>query len=270
MGMSASQARMLTLTSRLSDLEYQAQSISNSKIRLADQEQAASVAYQSALDKEKLTVYNSDTNSYIDATAYNLTTYNAISNTDKQRFIKDVTGNVLVSSSVGNAYDSANGDLNTFLTGIGVTTNTTDANYDAGSVRYYTNVFNEIKSSGGYNCPGDTNMRDSEWLEEEIESGNLYLYEYNTTGGSLGTGDWENVSWTSGDASLETSTDSSEITKAEAEYNTTMNAIQAKDKRYDLQLKEINTEHTAIQTEIDSVKKVINKNVERSYKVFSA
>jgi hypothetical protein len=56
MGMSASQARLLSLTARLSDLEYSAQSISNSKIRLADASAEASREYSEALDKEKYTV----------------------------------------------------------------------------------------------------------------------------------------------------------------------------------------------------------------------
>jgi len=58
--------------------------------------------------------------------------------------------------------------------------------------------------------------------------------------------------------------------KAEATYESTMASIQTKDKRFDLQLKQIDTEHSATQTEVDSVKKVIDKNTERSFKMFSA
>ena len=42
MGLSASQARMLSLTARLSDLELRAQTIENAKIRLSDESAAAS------------------------------------------------------------------------------------------------------------------------------------------------------------------------------------------------------------------------------------
>lgn len=289
MGMSASQARMLSLTARLSDLEYQAQSVSNSKIRLADQSEEAAQSYQDALDKEKLTVYNGDTASYVDANAYLLTTYSAVSETDKQRFIKDTSGRVLVTSAMAKAYDNANGSLETFLNYLGYTTNTAvtsatstsitgtdgtittkDIIYDGGAVSYYTNVFNEVKESGGYNSPGDDKMRDSEWLERQIEMGNIFLFVYDFNGGTKGTGDYVNVSWTSGDASLQTTSDKTDLAKSEAEYETTMASIQSKDKRLDLQLTEINTEHSAIQTEIDAVKKVIDKNIERSFKTFSA
>ena len=37
MGMSASQARLLSITARISDIEYKSQQISNVKIRLADE-----------------------------------------------------------------------------------------------------------------------------------------------------------------------------------------------------------------------------------------
>src|SRR5574344_1335836 len=107
MGMSASQARMLTLTARLSDLEYSAQSISNAKIRLADQTEDAAIKYSNALDLQKLTVYDSDTSSYVDTTAYNLTTYNAISELDKQRFLVNNAGQVLISTSIEEAYNAA-------------------------------------------------------------------------------------------------------------------------------------------------------------------
>ena len=37
----------------------------------------------------------------------------------------------------------------------------------------------------------------------------------------------------------------------------------------DLELKQIETQHKAIETEYDSVKKVIDKNIEVSYKIFA-
>jgi len=56
MGMAASQARLLTLTARLSDLELRAQTISNSKIRLSMNSAEAAEEYANALDQQKLTV----------------------------------------------------------------------------------------------------------------------------------------------------------------------------------------------------------------------
>ena len=56
MGMSASQARLLTLTSRMSDLELQAQQIGNAKIRLSQKTAEAAADYNGALTKGVLQV----------------------------------------------------------------------------------------------------------------------------------------------------------------------------------------------------------------------
>lgn len=319
MGMSASQARMLSLTTRLSDLEYSAQSVSNSKVRLADKSEEASQNYQIALDKEKLTVMSADSSTYIDANAYNLTTYQAVSSSDKQRFLSDNSGRVIVTSKVGKNYDDSQNagsesallkatystltaylkspaalgysteaeataagktydanqvayftnkytGLESFMNKAGYTSNPSNVNpaltKDPGATNYYSNIFNEI-AKNGYNAPGDDNMQDSEWLYTQLSAGNLFLSEYDRAGVL------EQVSFSSGDASLQTKNDNTEIAKAEAEYKTTMAEIQVKDNRFDLQLKTIDTEHSAIQTEIDSVKKVIDKNIERSFKIFN-
>lgn len=260
MGMSASQSRLLSLTARLSDLELSAQNISNSKIRLADQSEQASKAYLDALDKEKLTVISSDTLKYIDATAHNLTTYNAVSTLDKQRFLKDFSGRVVVSQTVASAYG---GGLGSFLATFAGTPP------DDGAVAYYTNVYNEIAASG-YNVISNSNMNDTEWLYQELKFGNLFLSEWDSTAGPDGAGDFIDVSWTSGDATLQTKSDPTMLAKTQAQYEVTMASIQSKDKRFDMELQTINTEHSAIQTEIDSVKKVIDKNIQRSFKSFDA
>lgn len=54
MGMSASQARLLSITSRLTNNEFRAQTITNSKLRLAEKSQAASAEYMDALNSQKL------------------------------------------------------------------------------------------------------------------------------------------------------------------------------------------------------------------------
>jgi len=48
-----------------------------------------------------------------------------------------------------------------------------------------------------------------------------------------------------------------------------MNKIEAKDQRYDLELKNIDTEHNSLQTEYESIKSAIDKNIERTFKLYS-
>jgi capsule polysaccharide export protein KpsE/RkpR len=45
-------------------------------------------------------------------------------------------------------------------------------------------------------------------------------------------------------------------------------AIQAIDKALDLQLKRLDSQREAIQTELDAVKKVVTKNIQTSFKTF--
>lgn len=274
MGLSASQARMLSLTSRMSDLELQAQTISNAKLRLSTEGTEASKAYSDALDKQTMTVYsgvNSDgTSSYKDANAYNITTPGMVSATDKQRYIKNQSGQTLVAGYIKTALDSAT-DFNSFLANIKTSQG---SNYDTSQDSYYqdlyTQFFDKDSNFVGAITATDEEMTSSDWLQSQITAGNLFLYTYDNKGGSDGTGAYVNVSWTSGDSSLQEKTNSNDTAKAEAKYETTMADISAKDNRFDLQLKNIDTEHTAVQTEIDSVSKVINKNIERSFKIFDA
>ena len=54
MGMSASQARLLSITVRINDVEYKSQQISNTKLRLADEAEQLATNYTNALNKQKL------------------------------------------------------------------------------------------------------------------------------------------------------------------------------------------------------------------------
>ena len=55
MGMSASQARLLSITSRMNDIEFKSQQVANTKIRLADDSERVANDYTKALNKQKLT-----------------------------------------------------------------------------------------------------------------------------------------------------------------------------------------------------------------------
>lgn len=51
--------------------------------------------------------------------------------------------------------------------------------------------------------------------------------------------------------------------------NAKMSIIQGEDKKLELKLKDLDTQNNAVQTEMDSVKKVIDKNIEQSFKAFA-
>ncbi|MBR1943334.1 hypothetical protein IJ843_06330 [bacterium] len=55
MGMSASQARLLSITSRINDIELKSQQVANIKMRLASESEAVATKYTNALNKQALT-----------------------------------------------------------------------------------------------------------------------------------------------------------------------------------------------------------------------
>lgn len=109
MGLGTSQARLLTLTSRLSNLELQAQVLSQQKMSLSTSSTQASEDYNNALNKQKVTVYNGQTSStgaiYSNATANNMTNYT--SGSAQSRLLKDSYGRVIVSQSSAEALQTA-------------------------------------------------------------------------------------------------------------------------------------------------------------------
>ena len=119
----------------------------------------------------------------------------------------------------------------------------------------------------------ETLINSPEWLQFALETGEITLEkvvfneDYDTTT-ELENKTWTATSWSS-TADIVEVTDELAITKAEVKYNQALRDIQAKDKEYDNDIKKLDTEHNALQTEYDSIKGVLDKNMERSFKAFS-
>ena len=112
--MAASQARLLSITARLSNNELEQQSVAYSKQRLADNSDQINDEYLDAMNKTKyqlLTGYNSNQATYADLTYNQITGLNSVA-TGKQYIVKDKQGKVLVPSNVAKAYENNNGDFN--------------------------------------------------------------------------------------------------------------------------------------------------------------
>jgi hypothetical protein len=136
--------------------------------------------------------------------------------------------------------------------------------YDAETVNYYKNIFNEMRTSGYTTVENETNLKDSDWFVKQLKAGNLTLSYYSTVEKSfIGT-------TLDDDESITEKEDSSAITVAEQVYQTEMDKLEAQDKQFDLQLNKLESEHNSLQTEYDSVKKIVSQNVEKSFNVFNA
>ena len=117
-------------------------------------------------------------------------------------------------------------------------------------------------------------MNSSEWLKYALENGYVTLERVNYTEPTEDGSGLENATWTSiiytNAADITEQENEAAITRAEVEYQQTVRDIESKDKQYDNILKRLDTEHNALQTEYDSIKGVIGKNIERTLKMYSA
>ncbi|AOR38487.1 hypothetical protein BHV42_04400 [Candidatus Melainabacteria bacterium MEL.A1] len=121
MGMAASQARLLSITARLTNNENSGQSISYSKQRLADQTQQITNEYNEALNTTKLTVltgFNGSDATYTDISYDTMTNKQMAANT-KQYVVTDTKGRILVTEDIANAYKQSAGNYNQFLAKLG-------------------------------------------------------------------------------------------------------------------------------------------------------
>lgn len=162
---------------------------------------------------------------------------------------------------------------------------TADPTYNS-DIKYYKNIFNKIQSSGYFtytNKPSEIDenhlytsegtgtkgnvkknpLKDNYTFEAALRDGTLRLEYYSTTDNAFKS------TTISEDNCIQEVKDERAIAKAESKYNQDMADLESKDNKLDLQLKKLDTEHTALQTEYDSVKSVIDKNVESSFKIFS-
>ena len=145
--------------------------------------------------------------------------------------------------------------------------------------KYYMSIFNQIQASGG--CVsiadyGDKAANDSEWLKKMVESGVFVISTVEEIDeDDDGKKDYAKFSATSpsSDTNLAYTTtseiDSTALKKAEAKYENDMRKINQKDKQFDLDLSKLETERTALTTQYDSIKKVIEDNIDRTFGIFS-
>lgn len=153
----------------------------------------------------------------------------------------------------------------------------TSGEYDYNTFQYYLRWGMLIEQEGGVEyCVseseyGDGFGSDQEMLNGMLQTGRMIV---DTVDIDKGTGKLKDSSATiGGDERLAytstTTIDKKALAKAEAEYEHTLKEVDRKDKRYDMDLNKLETERTALTTEYDSVKKVIQDNIDRTFKIFS-
>lgn len=108
---------------------------------------------------------------------------------------------------------------------------------------------------------------DPTYLEEKLRQGEWFIQTPKI--GSTGyVEEWNTVPW-QGLPNIQDSYNSEDDAAAEAEYEYMTSKFQKQDKMLELRLQQLETEHKAIETELDSVSKVLKDNIENSFKTFA-
>lgn len=140
----------------------------------------------------------------------------------------------------------------------------------------------EGSKGSNYSVIDEKLLNSATWLQDAITQGTITIEKasteedtgstipdmYDPTVVNLNGINWNAVIYSSC-SDITQKDDDQAIARAEAEYQQKTEEINAKDEKYQNKIKTLDTEHTALQTEYESVQSAMNKNIERSFKAFS-
>ncbi len=131
---------------------------------------------------------------------------------------------------------------------------------DLGQSTFYDALFNQICANG---WTENDRINDNEYLQQMLQNGMMFIsrmkddnYYYQ---GNYAT-----------DTYIKEIADETLIAYAESKYNTEKAKLNAKEETIDLKMKNLDTEISSLTTEYDTVKNTISKNIEKSFKRYSA
>lgn len=146
--------------------------------------------------------------------------------------------------------------------------------YNSQEFNYYVRIYNAIQEHGGCTSIDDFEegvaANNSEWLTNMLQSGQLSieLVSIDANGGfnhdGISVSSDVNLSYTP-----TSQIDSVALAKAEAKYEHAMKTIDKKDKKFDVELNKLDTERTALTKQVESIKKVSDDNIDRTFGIFS-
>lgn len=152
-------------------------------------------------------------------------------------------------------YKAKNNDIFTILADTDVTDGT-----DNLVTGFYDALFNQICTSG---WTENDNITDVEYMQQLLKSGAVYI-------SSIGNDGCYYQSNYSTDTYIAEVSDTEGIAKAEAKYNAEKAKIENKENTIDMKMKNLDTEISSLTTEYDTMKSLISKTIEKSFKRYDA
>ena len=269
MGLASSQARMLLLTARKSDLEYRAQMISQRKMNLALETERLATDYSRTRSNRIMQfVYQTDMSS---GTQFKETlSYDSFlsENSDiiGNYLLKNSSGKYLVTGKDEAAQNQAKIKIAERLaTNEGTLENYQTVKKDAdGNITSVSTDYKKLYAAYASQMSIDKSgtFSNPSTFQEGLRNGSLILVKLDNVNGTKNTVSWSSMSFIRDNYNTE------DDAEAEANYEAQSMLLSNQDKALDLELRQIETQHKAVETEVDSVKKVIEKNVESTFKTF--
>ncbi len=155
---------------------------------------------------------------------------------------------------------------------------------NSGAKNYATfNISDGIREAkdGQKILPDDTSLLNSSvWISNALSKGLVNIEQAAFSNDEMTLADQENpfsynlygITWSgkiySSISDIVESDNDKKVAQAEAEYQRKTAEINAKDEKYQRKISLLDSEHNAIQTEYESVKNAMNKNIDRSFKAF--
>lgn len=134
----------------------------------------------------------------------------------------------------------------------------TSGGTDNPTADFYINLYNAIVKNG---WKKSSSIDDSSYLQNAIKNGGAYLYQLQSNGS------WCLASTSGTDSCVSEVSDDAAAAKAEAKYKSETAKIEYKEKQIDLKINNLDTERSSLTTQEESVKKIIEKNIE-AFKIF--
>ena len=125
---------------------------------------------------------------------------------------------------------------------------------------FYDSIFNQICTRGWVE---NNNVTDNDYMQEMLKTGKFFLATC-ADDGYYYQGNYSTNTY------IREITDEEAIAKAEAKYNTEKQKLNQKEEVLDLKMKNLDTEISSLTTEYDTIKSVISKNIEKSFKRYDA
>ena len=113
----------------------------------------------------------------------------------------------------------------------------------------------------------DEKCVDPAYMEEKFRTGEWFIQRPTTVSDDYDD-EWMTIPW-QGIPFIQDVYNTEDDKAAEAEYNYLISKFQKQDKMLQLRLQQLETEHKALETELDSISKTIEKNINNSFKTFA-